>query len=118
MTELRGESGLKITLDERAPEILVVGIVGDLGIFESQDLEKSLLRITTRKGLIVFDLSAVGLVSSLAMGVFVAAQRGAKIHHATLRLAAMQPRVNESFQRARLDKVFSIHPTVDDALRA
>jgi anti-anti-sigma factor len=69
-----------------------------------------------RPPLVVLHLKDLSFISSLAMGVMLAFRRSVLAGGGKVKVAAMQPLVLDSFKRARLDKVFEIHETLDGAM--
>lgn len=66
---------------------------------------------------IVLDLSAVGFLDSSGLGAVVAAQRFLRAGQA-MELAGLTGAVERVFRLTRMDRMFTIHIRVDDALRA
>jgi anti-anti-sigma factor len=67
--------------------------------------------------LIVVDLSAVGLLPSLALGLLVQIANKCKARQQKMKLAAVQPQVRQVFAITRLDRVFDFAPSVDAAMQ-
>ena len=118
MSELRGKSGLIINLDAQDGPKCIAAVTGDLGVRECDDFEQLMTPICEQRELVVIDLSKVGFISSLGMGVLVAIQRGIRMRGGRIRLAAVTPQVEESFRRVGLDKVFKFSASAEEALKA
>lgn len=67
-------------------------------------------------GRVVLDLGAVGFIDSSGLGAIVAAMKQLP-DGAGLELADLQPNVDRVFRLTRMDTIFGIHASVDDALR-
>jgi anti-sigma B factor antagonist len=67
--------------------------------------------------LIVVDLSAVGLLPSLALGLLVQIGNKRKARQQKMKLAAVQPQVRQVFAITRLDRVFDFADSVDAAVQ-
>ena len=65
---------------------------------------------------IVLDLSRVGLLPSLGLGLLVQISATCKARGQKLKLAALQPRVRQVFAITRLDRVFEFADSVEAAL--
>ena len=65
---------------------------------------------------VVLDLSRVEFVPSLSLGALVTLLQECRQHNQRFVLAGMQPPVRESLAITRLDKLFEICESVDDAL--
>ncbi|HSI33289.1 MAG TPA: STAS domain-containing protein [Tepidisphaeraceae bacterium] len=113
-----GEHPLIVIVSEPGPGQCVVALRGDLGLAQERELDRALNSLTVLQGVVVIDLSEVGMIASLAMGALVAAQRGLRAHGAQMRLAAPHPRVLEALKRVRLDMTFGVYATVEQALAA
>lgn len=70
-----------------------------------------------RRGALVLDFSGVDYISSVGLRVLMIAARRMREAQATLALAALQSVVAEIFAISRFDKVFAVHPSVDDAMQ-
>jgi anti-sigma B factor antagonist len=78
---------------------------------------KDAMRIHTDNGpdLIVLDLSKVDFIDSSGLGAIVAAMKNMGGDR-RLALAGLTPTVARVFNLTRMDSVFSVFPTLDDAL--
>jgi anti-anti-sigma factor len=75
-----------------------------------------LMRLVARRPpLVVVDLSGVTLLSSLAIGALVGLRRGLGRWGGQVRLAAVPPVIYESLKTSRLDTLFEICATVEEA---
>lgn len=96
---------------------LLVSLKGDAGMATIGQLQKDLSDICERKPqLTVLDMSELTFISSMGMGTLVSFLRGVEKCGGKVRIAALQPMIAEVFRRARLNKVFELHDTVDAAL--
>lgn len=66
--------------------------------------------------IVVFDLSEIDMMGSLAMGAFIRLHRGLTLRHSSLRLATLPPSVLGAMKHARLDRFFEIYDSVEGAL--
>lgn len=64
---------------------------------------------------VVLDMSAVEFLDSSGLGALVAAMKQLGANRA-LELAALSKNVKKVFQLTRMDKVFTLHETVSDAI--
>ena len=67
---------------------------------------------------VVLDCSRLSYVSSLSLGTFVRVHNRFKKAGAALKFANLQSNVADIIHFARLDDIFDLYPTLDDALRA
>ena len=101
---------------------------GDLMILKMQDprldastapaLREALIeRIAKGHQSIIIDLGDVGFMDSSALGALIAAVK--KLGPVgTIAVAAMRRPVARLFSVTKMDRVFSVHPTVADAVRS
>ena len=107
---------MRITIDD-LPEGVVVRIAGDAGLQSIDILQTQLNRLMAKRTpLVVFDLSELRFISSLALGAFVEFNRGMNRNGCSVRLAALQPLVFKAFQHAMLDTVLELRASVETAL--
>lgn len=68
--------------------------------------------------LLVLDLSGVSYIASIGLRALMIASKQAKAKGGTLVVAALQPIVKEIFEISRFTAIFTIFPSVRDALAA
>ncbi len=96
----------------------VAKIIGELKL-RCEPCEVGLRRVlATHPKLLILDLSELSFASSLGMGVLISTGRSVKLWGGTICLAAAQPLVLQSLQRARLLDVLHHYPTVEAAVQA
>jgi anti-anti-sigma factor len=81
-------------------------------------LMKSVDAAAAEGGAVVLDLSGLEYISSAGLRCFMLASRQAKVQHAKIAVAALQPMVSEIFQISHFNLVFQVFPTVREALGA
>ena len=65
---------------------------------------------------VVVDLSGLGFIDSSGLGALVTALKTARAVGGDVRLCCLTPPVRSIFQLTRLDKVFTVHDRVEDAI--
>jgi anti-sigma B factor antagonist len=101
-----------------APAATIVSPSGDIDLTGSPTLKEEMRRVFAgAPQRVVVDLSAVPYMDSSAVATLVEAMQMARKGKARLVLCAMQERVRSIFEIARLESVFTIVNTVDDALK-
>ena len=101
------------------PNGLVAAIIGDISVPQVDALQKHLLQLTARHPrLVILDCGRMPFISSLGMGAFVAFAKGVRLRGGRVMLAALQEPVLAAFRHARLQSVFDIYATADEALAA
>ncbi len=108
---------MKITTRELGPQAVVVGFDAPTALDASNGdaLRQSLNEISDACSRVIVDLSDVTFVDSSALGAFVGLLRRLRQKDGELKLAALRPPVLMILELTRLDNVFSIYLTVDDA---
>ena len=110
------EAGLAVL---RRPAHTIARLRGDLDIATAPALRErlaGLLRLRMPMPLLVLDLAEVWFCDAAGLAVLVGTQRRATSLGTTLRLAAPRSQVARVLRATGLDRSFSIHATVADAL--
>lgn len=103
-SETRGETRIVSVASERIDAAMAIQFKDDM-------------RNETRSGpdRVILDLTQVDFIDSSGLGAIVASMKqlgdGQK-----LELAGMSPNVQKVFRLTRMDSIFTLHPTLDDAL--
>jgi anti-anti-sigma factor len=96
--------------------VVVVTVKGE-AVVDLEPLVSTLQTVSARRPpRSVLNLRDLSFISSLAMGVMLAYRRSVMAGGGKVKVAAMQKLVLDSFKRARLDRVFEIVDTLEDAL--
>jgi anti-sigma B factor antagonist len=96
----------------------VVALTGDVDLQTSPAVRQKLLESLEKHKCIIVDLSAVNYIDSSGVASLVEAFQVSRKKGATFALASVSAAAMRVLSLARLDKVFSIHPSVDAALAA
>jgi len=67
---------------------------------------------------LIVDLNDVHFIDSSGLGALVSGYKNASTHQGHIRLSALQSQVKSMFELTRLQRVFEIYQTVDEALAA
>jgi len=108
----------QLELDERG-ETLVAKLIGEASLATNDAMEHGLMGVYARRPkYLVLDLSQLDFIASLAMGNLVSLQqRIVQRNGGWVRAAAANPDVRKAFEHARLDKLFDLADSVEDALQ-
>ncbi|MDI3517400.1 MAG: anti-sigma factor antagonist [Thermotogota bacterium] len=95
----------------------IVKVNGDIDAYSTGELKKFMTDLISRteKSTLVIDMSNVPYVDSAGLGMLVSILRESKSAGKSLVLASMKPNVKRIFELTRLDKVFTITDTVQEA---
>jgi anti-sigma B factor antagonist len=95
----------------------VVPLRGEIDLHVSRGIELSLARVTAKRPKhIVVDLTEVTFVDSSGLAVLIHGMQDIQEYGGKFAIVGLQENVRPIFEIARLDQVFQIFPTVDDAL--
>jgi anti-sigma B factor antagonist len=102
-------------IDHQHAKVLSLG--GEVDLYTSPDLRQSLLLLVQGKAdPIVIDFSGVSYIDSSGIATFVEGLKFMKAYGGSLKFVAVPERVMEIFRFAKLDKVFEIRGSVEDAI--
>ena len=96
----------------------VVALTGDVDLQTSPTVRQKLLESLELHTCIVVDLSAVNYIDSSGVASLVEAFQVSRKKGTTFSLASVSSAAMRVLSLARLDKVFTIHPSVEAALSA
>jgi anti-sigma B factor antagonist len=97
--------------------VTVVRVEGQLIVGNRQELKgliQTALEAGERKFLI--DCSATGYIDSSGLGALVTVSKKVREHGGELRIAGLNDDLRSLFELTKLDSLFHISPTVDEAL--
>jgi len=92
-------------------------VTGEIDMATAPRLRQHVLTVTTRKpeGL-VLDLDRVDFIDSTGLGVMVGAAKRMRMIEGGFRIVCSQSHLNELFKLTRLNEVFDLYETLEDAL--
>ncbi|MFN4244309.1 MAG: STAS domain-containing protein [Tepidisphaerales bacterium] len=109
-----------VTSARRVGDALVVAVKGDVDLNNSPELRAALLNLTKdafpRR--LVLDLASTSYMDSSAIAVLVEMLQKAKKAGAKVCLVRVQPRVRGLLEIARLDTLFTLAGTEEEAIRS
>lgn len=121
MKDEHQDDGGQIDVRQATPNAMVVSLSGEVDIVRSPDLQASLQEAINRipgKGAVVVDLSGVTYMDSSGVATLVRGLQLSRKKGVGLVLCSLQDRVRSIFEIARLDTVFPMASTLDEALEA
>jgi anti-sigma B factor antagonist len=100
------------------PRATIVQVVGEVDVFTAPRLKDRLLQVE-RDGVhhIAVDLSQVGFIDSIGLGVLIGALRRARAGGGTLVLAGPNARIRRILDITGLSNAFTVAPDLDGALQ-
>lgn len=96
-------------------EVAVATLVGTLDVAVQKNLRDELERVAQEQGDIVLDLSQVSFIDSSCLGALVAVAKALREKQGDVKIAGLRDDLLSIFQITRLDRVFNIFDTVEDA---
>ncbi len=106
---------MEINVEQR-DSLIVLSPSGDVDLSSSKDLQQAVRQTMNKKPQrVVVDLAAVPYMDSSGVATLVEAMQIARKQSTELVLASMQAKVRSIFEIARLDRVFKIVDSVEDA---
>lgn len=95
----------------------VVSLRGEAGVAESQALTEVIIQLAAqRPPVLVFDISGLTFISSLAMGEFASLAGALRKHGCRLAIAGASPMIRTALRRFRLDTSYEMADSYEQAL--
>lgn len=115
MAANQGAATIEVTLEAAGPAY-IARVVGEAGLSNVDELSRQLLKVSAlHPTVIVFDMSGLTFICSLAIGSFMELYRGVKNNGGQIRFAAMTGPVETVFQKANLHHLFGSYKSTDEA---
>lgn len=97
----------------------VIALSGDVDMYSSPTLRKTLMQLIGKKATpLLVDFKDVAYIDSSGIATFVEGLKGMRSYGGSFRFVAVPERVMEIFNFSKLDKIFEIYRTIDDALKS
>ena len=99
--------------------IEVIDAVGEIDVYTAPRLRELIIDLVNKKNYhLVVNLEKVDFLDSTGLGVLVGGLKRVRAHDGSLHLVCTQERILKIFRISGLTKVFGIHATVNEAIRA
>ena len=96
--------------------IKVISVSGDIDMYSSPDLRKELMHLVHKKvNPLLVDFKGVSYIDSSGIATFVEGLKNMMAYGGKLKFVSIPERIMEIFCFAKLDRVFEIYGTMDDA---
>lgn len=111
---------MELTIDERPYDgLTVVTVSGDIDVFTSPRLRETLLDLIEKGQVnLLVDLGEVEFLDSTGLGVLVGIYHRLRNREGSMSLIGGNERVRRVFHVTQLDRIFELHPTVEEAVHA
>lgn len=97
---------------------VVIGLEGEVDLQHSPRVRKVLMELMFERRDVLVDMARVAYIDSSGIASLVEAYQMARKNQSRFTLVAVSQPAMRVLQLARLDKVFAIAETIDDALKA
>ena len=116
----RGGIFVELSLSTRSQrEHTVLEVGGEIDVYTAPQLRERLIELVEGgQQHIVVDMEQVEFLDSTGLGVLVGGLKRVRAQDGSLRLVCGQERILKIFRITGLEKVFSIYPTVEEAVAA
>jgi len=96
---------------------VVMRVSGEIDMATAPKLRQQVQNVTaSRPDGLVLDLDGVDFIDSTGLGVMVGAAKRLRVSGGVLRIVCSQTHLNELFELTRLDAVFDLYETIDEAM--
>jgi anti-sigma B factor antagonist len=103
---------------ERRGDTAIVHLAGGATMEQADRLRDALMQVIGRSGAcIVLDVQELEFISSLGLGIIVAAHLQTKQRGGSFRVAGAKSKVGEVLALTKLTRLFDLFDSVEDALR-
>lgn len=94
----------------------IVSVSGDIDMSSSPDLRKELLQLARKKvSILLVDFNDVSYIDSSGIATFVEGLKCMMTYGGKMKFIGIPEKIMEIFCFAKLDRVFEIYGTIDDA---
>lgn len=97
-------------------EVLVIPLSGSLDVSLQRVFRDGLENMIAARDDVVLDFTAVTFIDSSCLGALVSLARGIRERNGDFRLAGLSEHTRSIFQITRMERVFKIFNTVDEAV--
>jgi anti-sigma B factor antagonist len=99
--------------------VTIIALSGDIDMYTSPEVRRQLLRLIAQKvHVIMVDLTNVTYIDSSGIATFVEGLQGMMSYSGRLKFFGIPTKVMEIFNFSKLDKVFAMYKSMEDAFRS
>ena len=107
-----------VVKEKKVGDVIVLVIEGEINFNSSPDFRKAFLKVLESKALkVAVNLSSVAYVDSSGLATLVEAHQKMKGSGGRLRLTNLTPKVRSLFEITKLEKLFDIQSTEEEAVK-
>ncbi|MBF0330106.1 MAG: STAS domain-containing protein [Nitrospirae bacterium] len=94
----------------------VIEVLGEIDLYSSPLLRNQLMFFVKKKeSLLIVDFGGVSYIDSSGIATFVEGLKGVMSFGGKMKMFGLRPAIMEIFSFSKLDKVFDIYGTIEDA---
>lgn len=97
-------------------EVLIIPLAGSLDVSLQRAFKEELETLTGKQTDVVLDFTTVTFIDSSCLGALVSLTRAIRGREGDFRLAGLSENTRSIFQITRMERVFKIYDTVEDAI--
>ena len=110
---------LTLNVYSDTPGFTVVEVSGEIDVYTAPKLREKLISLVEEGSYqLIVDMEGVEFLDSTGLGVLVGGLKRVRAHDGWIDLVCSQSRILRIFKITGLNKVFSIHNSVDEAIAA
>lgn len=98
--------------------VRIISVHGELDASNVTHFKESVLPLLASPIKLLIDLSATQFIDSSGLGAMISCQRHAVAAGGRMKLCGMSPQVKSAFELVRLNLLFDIHSTREEAIKA
>lgn len=114
-----GTVDLKLSVDQATLDATVIVLSGEIDVYTAPKLREKLISLI-EGGMyrLILDLEGVEFLDSAGLGVLIGGLKRVRAHGGSIDIVCTESRILRIFEITRLNNVFEIYDTADDALAA
>ena len=109
---------MEIAADKNGNVAVILVPVDELDASNAGELKRDIAPILEANSQLVIDLSRVRFVDSSGLGAMLSCLRQVSARGGDLKLCGMSRQVRATFELVRMNRIFDIFPTQEEAVRA
>jgi len=99
-------------------EVTVLSLAGRLDAITAPEIRPAIEELVEhRRGKVLIELSTLTMIDSSGVGAIVSLFKRLRAHSGDVKLSGLRGQPKEIFHLLRLDQVFDVYPTLDEALQ-
>ena len=106
-----------IKTEQLANDTYAISLAGEIDLYTAPEFKQQLLEVIDEGGLeVIVDFTGTTFIDSTTLGVLVSGVKRLRTNDGRLSLVCSDRNITKIFEITGLDKLFTIHPTRDEAL--